>query len=74
MEKSKIITNRELQEGISKHLGQLEEPECNLNVAKAYFSGAGKLLAAVKRDMEAATHVGVPFRSHTRKFLSLDEE
>jgi hypothetical protein len=68
----KILTNQELQEGISKRLIEMENPEFNLGEARVYFSGVGKLLSSVKRDMDAAEHMGTPYRPHTKKFLGIE--
>ncbi len=71
---AKVMTNVELQEGLTVRLRNLDKPEANLNEAKTYFSGAGKLLGAVKRDMEGAERTGVPYRPHTKRFLGLDSD
>ena len=69
---AKILTNEELQLGLSKRLIQMDtESEPNLAEIKVYGSVSGKLLSAVKRDMEAAEKTGAPYLSRTKNFLGL---
>lgn len=72
MEKKRIVTNEELQIGLSSRLLELEDESPNLNLARAYFSGVGKLLASVRRDMDAAQHLGVPYTERTKRFLGIE--
>ncbi len=68
---NKILSNEELQEGLSKRLRGLEDEEPNIAEAKTYGSLAGKLLSSVKRDMEAAERTGNPYLPRTKSFLGV---
>lgn len=73
IQRDKILSNEELQEGLTKRLRGLDEAEPNLAEAKTYGSLSGKILSAVKRDMEAAERAGIPYLGRTKRFLGLDE-
>jgi hypothetical protein len=68
----KILTNEELQLGLSIRLRGLDEDEPNLAEAKTYGSLSGKLLSSVKRDMEAAERTGHPYLQRTKTFLGIE--
>ena len=69
--KKRSLTNKELQESISDRLAKLDSKEANLNEVRTYFSGAGKLLSSVNRDMDAAEYSGRGYQEHTKTFLGL---
>lgn len=68
---SAIVTNQELQAGISERLRMLDKKDADLGAVKTYFTGAGKMLAAVRRDMEAAERIGSAYFPHTKRFLDI---
>lgn len=63
----KIISNRELQELISKHLR--DDDDETIAARKTVYIGAGKLLASIKMDMEAADKMGKKYFKRTQEFL-----
>lgn len=67
MTKTKIMSSEELQELMTKNLR--DEDESTIVQRKTNYMGAGRLLAAVKMDMEAAAVMGKPYFKRTREFL-----
>lgn len=70
----KIVSNKELAEGISARLFDLDNPEgANLNAIKTYFSGAGKLLSSVRAETDSYDRMGKPYRAHIQDFFGIEQ-
>lgn len=71
MSKTKIMTNEELQELLTKNLR--DEDQETISTRKTNYIGAAKLLTAVKLDMEAASAMGRGYFVRTKQFLGEGE-
>ena len=67
----KIITNEELQLGLSDSIRRLDDAKPDLARTRVYASLAGKLLKSVKCDMECADKMGKPYFKRTNDFLGV---
>lgn len=71
MSKSKIMTNEELQELLTRNLR--DEDEETIAARKTNYIGAGRLISSIKLDMEAAQSMGRAYFKRTREFLGEDQ-
>lgn len=67
MNKTKIMTNEELQELLTNNLR--DENENTIPLRKTNYLGAGRLISCIKLDMDAAKHLGKPYFKRTKIFL-----